>query len=478
MFFICGLVAPGHCAPPLLLTYQGALTDAAGNPATGTYSMTFRMYEDPAGGAALWSQTIGSVKVTDGVFTVVLGGATAPLPAGLTNCRYLQVSVGGTAMAPRHRLTSVPYALEAANAGTLNGREAAYYQDAGNLDAGTLGTARLPQIPGGKLVGNSVTGPKIADSAVTGSKVADGSLTGADLADNSVGAGKIDRDGLNADLLDSKEGSDFAPATHGHALGTLTGQVQAAQIADGAVAGSKIAFGTTIEGSDAVQGLSLWNDSTGASADGLLVVTKGQGAALKGNAYATSGTPRGVYALANCATGYALAARNYNSSGYALFVEAGKSHFMDPVTMNSTLSVAGFATFAGGHGDLAENYRGRGVEAGDVVVIGKGGVLAKCSREMDTAVAGIVSTQPSMRLSGRIDDGEGVVPLALVGRVLCKVDATKYPIRAGDLLTTSETPGHAMKALSARRAAGAVIGKALEDLDKGTGVIQVLVTLR
>jgi hypothetical protein len=83
-----------------------------------------------------------------------------------------------------------------------------------------------------------------------------------------------------------------------------------------------------------------------------------------------------------------------------------------------------------------------------------------------------------MKLNGRLDDGEGVAPLALVGRVLCKVDATKAPIQPGDLLVSSGTPGHAMKCTSKRPAAGTVIGKALEPLASGTGTIQVLVTLR
>jgi len=185
-----------------------------------------------------------------------------------------------------------------------------------------------------------------------------------------------------------------------------------------------------------------------------------------GVANSPTGSTHGVRAYVASPTGHALHAYCADPNAYGLFVEQGKSHF------------AGYATFAGGHGDLAENYRGRDVEAADVVVLGPGGVLVKCTKEADTAVAGIVSTAPSMRLQGRLRDGEGVVPLALVGRVSCKVDATKRPIKVGDLLVTSGTPGHAMACLSRRPAAGTVLGKALEDLEKGTGVIQVLVTLR
>jgi hypothetical protein len=70
------------------------------------------------------------------------------------------------------------------------------------------------------------------------------------------------------------------------------------------------------------------------------------------------------------------------------------------------------------------------------------------------------------------------VPLAVVGIVPCKVTAQNGPIRVGDLLVTSSRPGHAMKGTSRSRMLGAVVGKALEPLPKGTGVIQVLVTLQ
>jgi hypothetical protein len=66
--------------------------------------------------------------------------------------------------------------------------------------------------------------------------------------------------------------------------------------------------------------------------------------------------------------------------------------------------------------------------------------------------------------------------VALIGIVACKVDAGYGDIRIGDLLTTSPTPGHAMRADAP--AAGTVLGKALEPLEAGIGRIRVLVMLR
>jgi hypothetical protein len=69
-------------------------------------------------------------------------------------------------------------------------------------------------------------------------------------------------------------------------------------------------------------------------------------------------------------------------------------------------------------------------------------------------------------------------PVALMGKVFCKVDADFGPIEIGDLLTTSSTPGHAMKAVDAAQAFGTVIGKALRALPTGRGEIPILVSLQ
>jgi hypothetical protein len=68
--------------------------------------------------------------------------------------------------------------------------------------------------------------------------------------------------------------------------------------------------------------------------------------------------------------------------------------------------------------------------------------------------------------------------VALSGRVWCKVDADPTPVGVGDMLTTSGTPGHAMRATDRERAFGAVIGKALGSLDCGCGMVPMLVVLQ
>jgi uncharacterized cupin superfamily protein len=76
------------------------------------------------------------------------------------------------------------------------------------------------------------------------------------------------------------------------------------------------------------------------------------------------------------------------------------------------------------------------------------------------------------------EDADGALPVALTGRVWCKVDASFGAVKPGDLLTTSPTHGHAMKASDAGRRAGAVIGKAMTSLEGGRGLVLVLVDLQ
>jgi hypothetical protein len=117
------------------------------------------------------------------------------------------------------------------------------------------------------------------------------------------------------------------------------------------------------------------------------------------------------------------------------------------------------------------------LEPGDVLVIGINGELAMSQEPYDTAVAGVYSTKPGF-IGGVGDDEDliGQVPLAVVGVVPVKASAENGSIVPGDLLTTSGTPGHAMKATEPE--VGTVIGKALGTLESGTGIIDMLVTLQ
>ena len=141
-----------------------------------------------------------------------------------------------------------------------------------------------------------------------------------------------------------------------------------------------------------------------------------------------------------------------------------------------------------GGADFAESVAVEGTrseyEPGDVLEIDPAADrhLALSHHPYSTLVAGIYSTKPGVLATPHaIDDPEiknSEVPLAVVGIVPCKVTAENGPIARGDLLVTSSRVGHAMKGTDRSRMLGAVVGKALEPLPKGEGVIQVLVTLQ
>jgi hypothetical protein len=81
-----------------------------------------------------------------------------------------------------------------------------------------------------------------------------------------------------------------------------------------------------------------------------------------------------------------------------------------------------------------------------------------------------------MAQEGTLADGRQ--PVALSGRVYARVDASYGAIKPGDLLTTSPTPGHAMKASNRARAQGAILGKAMTGLKAGKSLVLTLVTLQ
>lgn len=121
------------------------------------------------------------------------------------------------------------------------------------------------------------------------------------------------------------------------------------------------------------------------------------------------------------------------------------------------------------------------IEPGTVMVIEEGGKLQQSTIPYDKKVAGIISgagdKKPGIILDKKKYQGSRK-PVALMGKVYCKVDANFAPINVGDMLTTSSTKGYAMKALDPALSFGAVLGKALRSLKKGKGLIPILIALQ
>jgi hypothetical protein len=121
------------------------------------------------------------------------------------------------------------------------------------------------------------------------------------------------------------------------------------------------------------------------------------------------------------------------------------------------------------------------IDPGSVLIIDPDnpGKLRLCERPYDSKVAGIVAGAKGQGSGVRLGTGQFDYDVALAGRVYCNVDAVETAVEPGDLLTTSPTPGYAMKATDRERAPGAILGKAMERLEKGKKAqILVLVTLQ
>ncbi len=179
--------------------------------------------------------------------------------------------------------------------------------------------------------------------------------------------------------------------------------------------------------------------------------------------------------------------RNESSAAAAIYAEkrGARGHagfFQGHVHVTRDLSVEG--EIWANAGDCAEDFDiadMAGGEPGTVMVIGAEGALRPSAAAYDRKAIGVVSGAGSYRPAIVLDKHPGVAdrrPIALMGKVFCKADATHAAIAAGDLLCTSDVPGHAMKASDSARAFGAVIGKALAPLAEGRGLIPILVTLQ
>jgi hypothetical protein len=171
------------------------------------------------------------------------------------------------------------------------------------------------------------------------------------------------------------------------------------------------------------------------------------------------------------ATGGALAGLFYGDVTISGDIKA-----VNTINVNTDVVLSG--------GDCAEQFdmhEERVPEPGTTVVIDDDGKLRESKDPYDKRVAGVISGagefRPALILDRRLDS-KGRASVALVGKVYCKVDANYAPINVGDLLTTSDRPGFAMKATDPGKAFGAVIGKALKPHPTGIGMIPILVALQ
>ncbi len=146
LIFLVLLSASCYADVPQVISFQGRIVDANGQPlADGNYSMTFKIWDALAAGSQLWTETQGTVSVTNGLFSVLLGSVTSLSSLTFNQDYWLEITVGASTYSPRQRITSSAFAL--------------------NVPDLRIGTT--------KIADNAVTTAKIADNAVTDAKVVD-----------------------------------------------------------------------------------------------------------------------------------------------------------------------------------------------------------------------------------------------------------------------------------------------------------------
>jgi hypothetical protein len=502
-------------------TYQGQLKQH-GNPFGGTCSMQFSLWDASGGGSQLGStQTINSVQVNGGSFTVVLdfGSQFDGSERWLQTAVKCGADAAYTTLSPRSTLTPVPYALSlrpgalidnqstgsrasiaTSFSGLIHGLRGETGAGAGVVGIardttgatyGILGNAHSPDgyavwgyatnggagvrgvaIGGGRAVwGSSDTGAGVMGTSQTWHAVDGRGQEQVGVYGESQsfdGVWGVANAGGKAGVVGQGKGSSGVGVL-GNSTSTAAGS-NGAGVRGVGVGSNQGVYGSA-EGSVGVKGTSqTWHGVDGRSQDQVGVY--GESQYFDGTwGVANSTGKAGVVGIARGANGIGVLGQATGAGGYAAVFEGA--------ARTNVLEIIGGA-------DLAELFQASGdglVEPGTLVIVDQAnpGQVKPSEQAYDTRVIGIVSgaggVQPGLTLhqEGLV---EGDTSVAIAGRVYVKAEADSAPIQPGDLLTSSGIPGHVMKASDRDQAYGAVIGKALTGLDQGSGLVLVLVNLQ
>lgn len=265
--------------------------------------------------------------------------------------------------------------------------------------------------------------------------------------------------------------------------------------------------GASVVGNVSGDGLSVENQSTAVGAS-----------ALYGEASGESGSTYGLHALSHSSNGtgvYGYGKGNAGGKfvsyvgnlieGWEEVTAGGETIQRFKVDVSGNLYAASINTWTASSAEMLPAHTG--LETGDVLVVGPDGQLAQSTEMNAINVVGVFNNQASI-VGGKPQDNQsdfaerviqknnqanklegvyhadGLAPLSISGIVLVKASAENGPIQPGDLLTTASLAGHAMKASPidvngvSIFAPGTILGKALEELNTGTGLMKVLITLQ
>jgi hypothetical protein len=516
---LAGVHAQGVTQP---FTYQGYLRQGGAPLNNPSQSMRFRIYDALTGGTMLWDSGALTVNVSNGLFTVQLN---PPVSVWTGADRFLEIQVGATTLSPRVRIGSTPYAntatlLNMFQSGTTNpDRMVITHSPAFS----NWGLQYRDSDDSFHFLNNGTTVLRVGLAGPTALQIPAGAGAGRVLTSDASG---------NASWTDLPAGASVWAVSGANIYNTNTGNVGIGTTSPG--------FLLDVRGDRNARLVTIINSNTGSSADGVWVQTGGSsswgvyanltatsGRAVYGNASGASGSGIGVYGRSASTDGHGgyfegRVRIDYNSTLtnatlrlHETEAEFARLEFTNTNTarkwhiagfigsavaddrLNFWNSAAGDIMSIRGDGtvavkvleitgaDLAEKFpTTETLEPGTVVEIDPDnpGQLRKARGAYNKRVAGVVAGANGLSkgiVLGNLEGSENHTPIAMSGRVWVYADATHEAIEPGDLLTTSDTPGHAMKASDPTRAHGTVIGKAMTRLEKGkTGMVLVLVNLQ
>lgn len=411
-------------------TYQGQIQKDA-QPYTGTAQLLMRLYDAETAGNQIGADVnLADVPVTNGLFTVELDFGAAAFSG---DARWLEIQVKTTGdpdytlLTPRQKITAAPYSIFSASG--AGGGSYWVHNANGHLhySGGNVG------VTGG---GTPITSGKGVF------------LEGGNTVRGYVWAYDYDANRPLPLYIDSFGGKVVVGG-----FGNPIGEFTSVSSTDAAIVGKHTGNWIGVYGeSQSYQGV------FGKSVIGTGVAGEG------GGAYNA-----GVAGFSTNVNGWGGYFKN-NVGGVALYAD-GKAAVR-------TLDILGGA-------DIVEGFETgtQSLEPGTVVVIDEShpGELRASRVAYDHHVAGVVSgaggIAPGLKL-GQEGALDGHTPVAMSGRVYVRCSAENGPIRPGDLLTTARQAGLAMRASDAGRSHGAVLGKAMASLDRGMGLVLVLVNLQ
>lgn len=309
---------------PQIISYQGKVTDAAGNPVPdASYTMRFRMNDAPTGGGVLWDSGELSVPLTGGVFSVLLGESPQPaLSLDFSADYWLQVTFAGVDQSPRQRMASTGYAymasglavgtevsgaitsapnaaLKASNTATTGAHHGLYGWSSSTAGAGVYGYANSTTGTSSGVTGyaRSNTGRAVSGYAAATSG---GSYGGHFATASRDGAGVYGEGGWIGVHGVATQTSDIVTGVYGE-----TGSPSGIGVRGHATATTENAEGgrflTRAPAGRGVYGLAY--ATTGESCGGYFETFSPSGVGIRGTVNAYSGTSSGVLGLSNSPSG-------------------------------------------------------------------------------------------------------------------------------------------------------------------------------